>query len=163
MTTEEKFNEVYQKIVNEYGIEMEQEREEVKNEKEKNLFKTITVILICYFVIKIPQLFITNEYAFLYIYIIVAIVFVIVLNKHKIEKTKGEKYEQDFKEKVIKSLIDSFQEGLEYKPYEGIDSETFSEAKFEGYDIYHSEDFVRWSSEKWMSVFYVRSINRRQI
>ena len=47
-----------------------------------------------------------------------------------------------FKRKVIKNLINEYSENLEYHPASGILEMTYNQAKFEFYEMYHSEDLI---------------------
>ena len=116
MVTEEKFNEIYQKIVKENADDMEMAREEARVEKRHNMYILIVIILITialsYGIYKLTGDFIVE----LENVLIIISWFIYMKVKNRGGKSKIYKYTIDFKTKVVGKMIKSFEEQLEIKP-----------------------------------------------
>lgn len=116
MTTEEKFNQIYQTIVNENADDMEVARGEAQVENRHNMIILTVIILINialnYGFYKLTDDF-SGELGGLLIFISLLIYMKI---KHRGGKSKIEKYTMDFKTRIIGTMIKSFEEQLEFNP-----------------------------------------------
>ena len=142
MNVEERFNEVYQKILEENTSEMEEARKEAQKEKTHNnkfLAKIIIIDIIIIFLVLIfaPVLF---EFVLSILFVVSSIIHINRLLKNK--DSKIDKFRSDFKTKVVNALIKSFNQQLEYEPYSVICSYMYDEAEFEKYDLFDSEDLI---------------------
>lgn len=126
----EKFNEIYQKVSQKSGTELEELR-------KKNQKKIMTVVAISV-IIAILWVCITKSSG---IIMFIIIVDVLILGFSK----SGKAYKSMFKEKIIREFIKSYSEKLEFYPQRGIRSSTYSNAEFEGFDNYYSEDYIEGS------------------
>ena len=133
---DEKFKQLYSNILIENMQSLEYARNEAKSETVINI-----IILTIIIVIAIIILFMCNYLMFPYLIIIA--LFVHFKIEHKGKKSKISEYKNEFKTKVIKALLDSFNENIEYSPYSGISSASYNEAEFEKYDIYRAEDLMK--------------------
>ena len=146
MNSKEKFEQIYSRIVENNAEDLEASRYGAKNEIKRNI-TIITIVLIIGFAL----------YSFLYkvfypideiaqligvLYGIIAF-FIYMRNKPIGPKSKMVQYKEDFKTKVVKALLDSFEENIIYSPYQGIDSSSYIDAEFEKYDRYRSEDLMQ--------------------
>ena len=116
MLDEEKFNQTYKKIVDEYNSAMEALREDAKGENRTNIL-IIVIIAIINILLNIIIYKLTDNFSFeiagAFITISTAIFAVI---KHRNGKSKIEKYAREFKEKVILMLVKSFNKDFEFAP-----------------------------------------------
>ena len=116
MTTDEKFNEIYQTRVNENADDMEIARGEAQVENRHN-YMILTVIILINIAINygIYKLIddISGELTGILIFISLLIYMKI---KHRGGKSKIEKYTMDFKTRIVGTMIKSFEEQLEFTP-----------------------------------------------
>lgn len=63
-------------------------------------------------------------------------------NKAKNNILELSKYRNEFKEKVIKSLVKEIDETFEYKPFSGVSPLDYKNAEFEMFDKFHAEDGI---------------------
>lgn len=118
MISNEKFDEIYQKIINENAEEMELARKEAQVENRNN---NIVLVIIVVVNIIINYLFfkLTNEISGgLISFLIIISVIIHVKIKFRNGKSKIDKYTMDFKKKVVGTMIKSFEEKLEISPKE---------------------------------------------
>lgn len=139
MSQEEKFEEIYNKIVEENLEDMEKIRKGAAEENKKKLTqigRMIFLFLVIYFIVPTSiRAVYTVTFAALLIFAIYKVI-------HKNGTSKEEQYTKTYKNKIIKTIINSFDENLEYMPQSGISSDVYKEADFESYDKYESDDFV---------------------
>lgn len=146
MNSNEKFEQIYSKILENNVDDLELSRAGAKSETIRNwIIATIVgaIGVILYFVLY--NMFYPNEelaeyFEFLYIGVCIIIYFKV---KCKGKKSKISEYKDEFKSKVVKVLLDSFDENIDYSPYSGISSTSYNEAEFEKYDTYRSEDLMQ--------------------
>lgn len=72
--------------------------------------------------------------------IILLILFLALNSKYK-------EYVPLFKENVIKSMLNNFFTEIEFFPDKMMPSQIYKEGKYEGYDIYHSDDYIEGKIE----------------
>lgn len=144
MSTEEKFEELYDKIVNENLFEMERLRQEAKRAQNKVIIKLIILTIISSIVI-LYTVYIESKMGTDYrASILVAGLCVggyVAIGLNRSNK-KTEIYKMSFKDKIIKTIIKMFDENLEYNPKSGVPFSVFKEAEFEESDIYSAEDGI---------------------
>lgn len=146
MNSNEKFEQIYSKIVENNIDDLELSREGAKKETIRNGIITTIVIgigIAMYFILY--NVFYPNDEIsrlFEYLYIGIAII-VYIKKKPKGRISKIAQYKDDFKSIVIKALLDSFNENIKYSPYSGISSTIYNEAEFEKYNTYKSEDLMQ--------------------
>lgn len=146
MNKDEKFEQIYSKILENNSEELEISRAGAKSETIRNgIIATIVVIIgiaiyFTFYKIFYPHDEIAELVEFLYIGITI-LVYIKIRPKGK--KSKITQYKDEFKTRVVKTLLDSFNESIEYSPYTGISSTIYNEAEFEKYDTYRSEDFMQ--------------------
>lgn len=125
MTTDEKFNEIYKKIVNENAEDMEIARGEAQVENRHNKMILATILLLGYVGLQIlyaiDLLVIDNEVAKFIVIFPMIILIILSLGiyeefKKRGGKSKIEKYTKEFKTKIIGPMIKSFEEQLEFAP-----------------------------------------------
>ena len=143
MSKEDKFEKIYQQLINKNNEDMEHERGEARVENRYNLL-IIAIVILIEIAIFIAVFAITNIFSGELISLfVVATGAIYAVIRHRGGKSKIEKYENDFKEKVIKEMIKSFDEGLDFIPTDGITSEAYNEGEFEKYDRFKSEDLIK--------------------
>lgn len=144
MNNDEKFEQIYSKIVENNLEDLESSRYGAKNEIVRNII-ILTIVIIIGFVLYsfLCETFYPNEeIANLIIFIYEVIAFIIYI-KTKPPKSRIAQYKDDFKTRVVKALLDSFEENISYFPYQGISSSSYIDAEFEKYDTYKSEDLMQ--------------------
>ena len=116
MTTDEKFNQIYQAIVDENVDDMELARGEARVENRHNMIILAVIILINivldYGFYKLTDDF-PGEGAELFI---MASLLIYMKIKYRGGKSKIEKYTMDFKTRIVGIMIKSFEEQLEFTP-----------------------------------------------
>lgn len=116
MTTDEKFNQIYQAIVDENADDMELARREAQVESRhfEIIFAVIVLINIAlnYVFYKLTDSF-SEKLGVLLIFISVLIFREIV---RRGGTSKIEKYTMDFKTRIVGTMIKSFEEKLEFAP-----------------------------------------------
>ena len=141
--TEEKFNQFYKKVVSENSDDMEKSRKDAQEENRRNKFMLLLILLINvilnYGVYKLTDEIARENVEF--IFIMSMIVYTVI--KTRGGKSKIEKYTMDFKTRIIRAMIKSFGEQLEYTPKDGVLSMEYKEAEFERYDRYNAEDLIK--------------------
>ncbi len=116
MTTEEKFDQIYQRIVDENVNDMEVVRREAQLENRHEHI-TIIVITIINIVINYGIYILFGRIFGKLTGILIVISFLIYLKiEHRGGKSKIEKYRREFKTKVVGTMIKSFEEQLEFTP-----------------------------------------------
>ncbi len=146
MNSNEKFEQIYSKILENNVDDLELLRAGAKSETIRDwIIATIAVaigviIYVGLYNIFYPNYEISNFFEFIYIVVFILIYFKV---KVKGKKSKILEYKQEFKSKVVKALLDSFDESIDYFPYSGISSTIYKEAEFEKYDTYRSEDLMQ--------------------
>jgi phosphate/sulfate permease len=151
MNSSEKFEEIYSQILENNADELEFARTEAQKQIIRNWIAIPIVLgvigIIMYFILDIilyNKLYTDNKAVavILDMYIVIFLI-VCVLIKFNKEKSKLSEFKDKFKTKVIKALLDSFDENIEYLPHKGISSIIYNEAEFEKYDTYSSEDLMQ--------------------
>lgn len=110
MVTEEKFNQIYQKIVNENVDNMEVARKEAQMEQKHNMFILIVIILINVAFYGFQKLI--NNFSLGGILIFISLIIYMKIKR----KGKREQYTMDFKTRIVGTMIKSFEEQLEIMP-----------------------------------------------
>lgn len=146
MNSNEKFEQIYSKIVENNFEDLEISRFKAKNETIRNI--TIIIILIIIGFVLHSFLYKTfypnDEIADFIVFIYIVIAFLIYIKATpKGQNSKITQYKNDFKTKVVKALLDSFEENINYYPCKGISSSSYIDAEFEKYDRYSSEDLMQ--------------------
>ena len=145
MNNNEKFEQIYSDILtNKKNLEHSR-----LNAKIEVILKWITAFSVIFIGLFI-YLFLYNKFQigaciFLFIYIsVLTIIYFIAIRKMEKEKKKSkmEIYIDDFKQKVITLIIQSFDKNFIYSPHDEIFPESYDKAEFEKYDKYHSEDLI---------------------
>lgn len=142
MDTDERFEQIYSKIVEENKEELEKSRQEAKQE----IIKIVSIIIIGIIlfliinkVVVVKEIFEKSSGILSLI-----IIFLIIIILCRIAKnSKILQYKNKFKMKVIKSLLNSFEENIMYFPKEGVKSQDYDEGGFEKYDLFNSEDLMK--------------------
>ena len=120
MSKEEKFDLLYKKIVEEYNYSMELARDEAKIENRFNMV-ILAVIVAINVLINIGIYKLINTFSFEISGLLVTISTVVfTMIKRRGGKSKIEKYAKEFKENVIKMMIESFNGGFDFSPSERI-------------------------------------------
>ena len=118
MHEEEKFNIIYQKIVDEETENMEAERAEAKRENVHNILILIIIVLIN-ILISIGIYKLIDKFSFEIVGAIFTVsmaIFAVI--KHRGGKSKIERYANEFKVKVVGKIIKFLNEGLDFSPSE---------------------------------------------
>lgn len=122
MSEEEKFNQIYEQLVNQNADEMEFARGRAKVENRYNILILLIIviinILLNFGIYKLLNTF-YSEIALIFITISISIFSII---KHRGGKSKIEQYVNEYKEKIIGKMIKAFNQGLEFTPGERITS-----------------------------------------
>lgn len=117
------FNNIYEKIYNQYGETLEKLR--------KQSIYSIAGILGIGTILAI----ITKNIIFISIAIMSILLYLCFSKSSK-------KYNIMFKEKVVRTFVKEYSEALEFNPTMGISELIYNDAEFEGYDIYSTEDLI---------------------
>ena len=118
MSKEERFEKIYRQIVNKNNEDMEHEREEAKVENRHNII-ILAIIILIEIAIFIAVFAITNIFSGELISLfVVATGAIFAVIKHRGGKSKIERYANDFKVKIIGTMIKSFNQSLEFTPSE---------------------------------------------
>ena len=144
MNSDEKFEQIYSKIVAKYSKDLELLRVDAENETiRKNTIITLVILggIALYFTLY-KMFYQVDEIACL-VEILYLFIAIMVYTRPKKKKSKILQYKYEFKSKVVKALLDSFNENIEYSPYNGISPTTYIDAEFEKYDRYTSEDLMQ--------------------
>lgn len=136
MKIDEKFEQLYSNILTNNVEKLEYARTGAKSETIRMIIK-ILIVVIGFFVI---GKFINVILAELYLIIAIR---VCIKMEPKGKVSKCLEYKNEFKTKVIKALLDSFNENIEYFPTHGINSSVYNEAEFGKYDRYRAEDLMK--------------------
>ncbi len=153
---DEKFEELYAKLANEYGKELEKQKREVAAERKQNNKILMIVFVIIFLIAIIVSIFILtrntideemkkNMSGFIMIgaFVMIAVIYG-KMSKH----SKTEEFWNNYKSKIMIPIIKSFNDTLEYRTKEGILSEVYKNAEFEEYNIYSSGNLITGNIEK---------------
>lgn len=124
--------------INEAGKEAAAERKK-RNKIMLILFLVIDAIIIFTLYKMLGfQVFAIGFYIFSIFFadIIILIIMLLIFNK------KQNAFNGVFKEQVIKKMINNFFTDLEFYPSKQMPSQIYREGKYEGYDRYHSDDYI---------------------
>lgn len=116
METEEKFNEIYQKIVNQNANNMEIARKEAKSERKNNHIILAGILIINIVIYNLINRFSEILSAFLFCFLLFVSLVAYLLIKHRGGNSKISKYNTNFKTKIVEPIIKSFDEKLEFTP-----------------------------------------------
>lgn len=162
MDKREEFEKIYQNIIDTNIFDMEQYRNEARIAAIKRNDETNKIIIFCVVTLIILVVSMTGLAMFLgsmalkgnlstIIQIIFASIFIIsigifVMCKTKVKITTNSnpiaKYDEEFKSRIIRGLIKSFDVQFEYEPYKGMEQVIYEQAEFSAFESYRSEDFV---------------------
>lgn len=140
------FDEIYNELQNENNTELEEAWQEAKKENRRK--KKISIIICLIIDIIYAIMFFKNKTIyrinstifFTTIFILIINIFVVVVISIIFNKKK-KMYNNKFKEIVINKLIGDFYDNLEYFPKKLMPERIYRSLKYEGYDIYHSDDY----------------------
>lgn len=122
------FEEIYNKVMEKSGAELEELRKESRAVYIRSLYIILPIAIILTILLKTPFILFVS----LFIFILISA----LSGKHR-------KYNEAFKEKIIAPFIKEYNENLEYNPKMGMDRKTYLAGEFEGYfDRYYSEDLI---------------------
>lgn len=139
MTMDEKFNQIYQTIVNKNADALELARREAQSENRHNM-AILTIIIIINIALDYGLYKLTTEVDKL---VVVFMCISLIICCKIMRKDKREKYTTEFKTKIVGTMIKLFEEKLEYIPQIGLSSIVYGEAEFKRYERYHSEDLIQ--------------------
>ena len=142
MTTEERFNEIYEDIVNKNLIGMESTRAKAQVEKLQNYIILVAIIIINILVNFLVNVVFHKLIEGLTAILIMSSIVIYLLIIDRGGKSQIKKFKIDFKTKIVDALLKSFNQDLVIMPRTGIHENTYKEADFENYDKYSSEDLV---------------------
>ena len=163
MYNKQKFEEIYDNLVNENIFQLEELRKKALHEKNRKSVSLVSVIIL-FIILSI----ITMTFPFFLISFIdvssihIVIIFqsllmiglflafsIIIFRKFTSKKSKNRTamdiYQETYKEKIITPLIQSFNRNLQYEPNSGLDKELFINGEFIPWyssNLYHSNDLV---------------------
>lgn len=126
------FNYIYEVLYKKHNNRLEKIRKEILN---KNI-KIICVIIILVLIL----VGITGKVIFILLGLI-AIILKLAFN------SKAKEYRTIFKEDIIKTLINEYDNNLSFNAERGIASIIYNKGEFEKYDIFRSEDLITGSLE----------------
>ena len=140
MITEKRFENIYFNL-------KEHEFKDLKILKNKALwemiFNVFIITVLCWGCVgifrplsKSLDPIITNICFTIYIFIIPFVIYKTVKNK------QWKAYKANYKSKIIENILKEFVEDFEYMPNKGINRITYSDAEFERFDIFQSEDLI---------------------
>lgn len=147
---EEKFDKIYNEISKLNIDELELLKKECKKEKKKPVVTIISGVILSmigYMILVIlynKEIISNSLYGMLSIFLIGIIG--IIAGYRLSNETNYEKYEEYrkiFKQKIIKPILDSFNENLKYYPDSGISISEYNDFKPEKFDTFISEDILQ--------------------
>lgn len=144
MKIDENFEQLYSNILTNNVEKLEYARTGAKSEKIRNGVVIVSIIAIggiLYFMSY--NFFYPNDEIVGILMFLYTIIAFLVYNAKIKKESKILEYTNEFKTKVIKTLLDSFNENIEYFPTCGISSSVYDEAEFEKYDRYRAEDLMK--------------------
>lgn len=143
MDREERFEKLYKKLVDENASELEKQKENAFKERKRNVKMVIAflvIFIICSgIIIKALNIQDGDMQEIIILYLILAAIFIAL---PLMRNSAMEEYEDNFKNKIMKALMQSFNETLEYKPKDGISSTIYDEALFERHNVYKSTELI---------------------
>lgn len=146
MNSYEKFEQIYSKIVENNAGDLESSRYMAKNEIIRNITIITMSILIGFALYSfLYKIFYPNDeivHFLIFIYGVIALIIYIKVNSES-KKSRVDQYRDNFKTKVVKALLDSFEENIHYFPNQGMSAYSYSDAEFEEYNRYNSEDLMQ--------------------
>ena len=150
MSKDEKFNQIYKKILNENTYYMETARENAKAEKIRNyIILTVIIIIDVVIIREIIKLFGSRNISIDgnicgtligTLTVISTLIYEFIMKK--CGESKINKYMEDYKTSIVGTMMKSFEEQLEFEPKYGLSSNVFREAEFEKFSIYYAEDLI---------------------
>lgn len=163
MSKEERFNLLYQKILDKYN-DIDNNRKTAKEDLKNNTDTFwITILFLSLLpIVWIAELFENTDVGtkIIMFLIIISIFFIDKkIIRHLFRKrVAAETYYKDYKEKVINEMIKSFNKNVQYHHYLGLDINDYREGDFEHFDRYHSEDLIIGIPEN-DSKIYIGEVN----
>lgn len=118
------FNEIYQKLYNEYHEEMENIHQENSKKLKKKITITIILLIISLFT-SMPIITIG-----LTIYLLILLI------------TQNGKFKAIYKDTIISSLIHYYDSSLTFDKSRSISSIVYKQAEFERYDEFYADDYI---------------------
>ena len=142
------YEEIYNELQNADNKELNNSWEEAKkeNEKAKKIAGTICLIIDVLFIIMFLKNAINSGVSFFILYIIIfaliihVIIFGIVIAITGVSK-KQRQFNMEYKNMVIKKLINNFYSNLEYFPYKPMPEYVYKNLGYEYYNQYKSDDY----------------------
>ena len=123
-----KYNEIYQNIVQKCAKPMEEMRKIAR-------IYNILVFFFC-FALGLLLSYLTTQLFSMCFAVVLAILIVCFSKKNR-------EYKKFFKENVITTFVKSYSENLDYVPFSGVTSSEYSEGEFEQYyDNFYSEELI---------------------
>lgn len=155
MYNKQKFEEIYDNLVNENIFQLEELRNKILHENKQIdllvIFVLVLPTIITILIILLIANFLDTINLFLYIPEMMIIFLVLEGISFAIfrfllpKKGSIDNYEKTYKEKIVKPLIQSFNKNLQYEPNSGLDKELFINGEFITWyssNLYHSNDLV---------------------
>lgn len=123
------FNEVYEKLY----AEKNEKLELLRKQKAKILMVIIATVMAMIIGLIIFPFWLIFSFLFIFFIVDIFIIFNI---------SKSYNYTETFKKEVIEIFIKECDSNLNFYPERGINSSTYRQGEFEGYDNYYSEDLI---------------------
>ena len=131
------FNEIYQSLYKECNETLEEARKQAKIYK---MSMALTVLLII-----LAMMNIVNQS---WIMTVICVCFISAIWGYCFKKMTNINYEKMFKEQVITRFVKEYSEELDFFPASGVPYTVYSEAEFERFDKYYSEDEIKGTISK---------------
>ena len=157
MESDKRFEELYQLLLTKEDNKLKELRKKAKTQKIKEII-LISITIIIFICIDFPlfgnfmSIHSDDGYSLSKMVILLCIlpasfiftmILIIILSNKIIGKEDlNEKYQNDFKEKIITTMVSFFDKDLIYEKNNGIDFSDYIDAEFEKYDRYLSEDLI---------------------
>lgn len=137
------FDEIYNELQNENnaGLKKAWQDAQTETQKIKKIGIIIYVVIGVWGIIKLSniKIFANLDFTkFMMIFSILAFIMMINLIKLMI---KNKKYNDKFKEVIIKKLIDNFYDNSKYFPKNSMPESIYKSIRYEKYNVYHSDDY----------------------
>ena len=145
MKYDDKFEKYYKKIEEQYSNYLENKRKQAKRSKNIYVSLYLLLIIIGTIFIGIYKIKIINENRVIDntpFFVLIIIVVAMFLKFLQLNNKNKEDYDNEFKNKIITSLLSSLSENIIYEPKKGIDSSVYEKANFGEFSSYESEDLI---------------------
>lgn len=127
------FNEIYKKVYEESKKNnLEETRKTYLKESYKKTIKTLIILIVL-----ISIMIYVHAYFFLPFVIIIVIIASAISGK-----SPHSSYKKEYKEIIISTLVNSYDENLYFYPTQCIQRSVYNAAEFESYDNFYSNDYI---------------------